>query len=49
MLFSKYIRGDEVEQFNEKECVKGGLGRFSAVDVIPLMLANALKLRKFGA
>jgi len=49
MLFSKYIRVDEAEQFSEKECVKGGLGRFSAVDVLPLMLANALKLQKFGA
>jgi len=49
MLFSKYIRVDEAEQFNEKECLKGGLGRFSAVDVLPLMMANALKLQKFGA
>ena len=49
MLFSKYIRVDETEQFTEKECVKGGLGRFSAVDVLPLMMANALKLQKFGA
>ncbi|MFH1002304.1 MAG: 2,3-bisphosphoglycerate-independent phosphoglycerate mutase [bacterium] len=49
MLFSKYIRVDEAEQFNEKECVRGGLGRFSAVDVLPLMMANALKLQKFGA
>jgi len=49
MLFSKYIRVDEVKQFNEKECVKGGLGRFLAVNVLPLMLANALKLQKFGA
>jgi len=49
MLFSKYIRVDEAEQFNEKECVKGGLGRFLAVEVLPLMMANALKLQKFGA
>ena len=49
VLFSKYIRVDEAEQFNEKECVKGGLGRFPAVDVLPLMMANALKLQKFGA
>jgi len=49
MLFSKYIRVDEVEQFSEKECVKGGMGRFLAVDALPLMMANALKLQKFGA
>ena len=49
MLLSKYIRVDEVKQFNEKECVKGGLGRFLAVDALPLMMANALKLQKFGA
>lgn len=49
MLFSKYIRVDEAEQFNEKECVKGGLGRFLAVEALPLMMANALKLQKFGA
>jgi 2,3-bisphosphoglycerate-independent phosphoglycerate mutase len=49
MLFSKYIRVDEVKQFNEKECVKGGLGRFPSVDILPLMMANALKLQKFGA
>jgi len=50
MLFSKYIRVDETKQFSEKECInKGGLGRFLSVDAIPLMLANALKLKKFGA
>ncbi|MEA2021876.1 MAG: 2,3-bisphosphoglycerate-independent phosphoglycerate mutase [Candidatus Caldatribacteriota bacterium] len=50
MLFSKYIRVDETKAFSENECTnKGGLGRFLSVDAIPLMLANALKLKKFGA
>jgi len=50
MLFSKYIRVDEASHFSEKECAKhGGLGRFLSVDAIPLMLANALKLKKYGA
>ncbi|MHC2994035.1 MAG: 2,3-bisphosphoglycerate-independent phosphoglycerate mutase [Candidatus Atribacteria bacterium] len=49
ILFSKYIRIDEAKQFSEKECAKGGLGRFPAVDALPLMMANALKLKKFGA
>ncbi len=49
LLWSKFIRVDAVERFTERECGKGGLGRFQAVDAMPLMLANALKLRKFGA
>ena len=49
MLLSKYIRVDEVKKFNEKECIKGGLGRFAAVEALPLMLACALKLQKYGA
>jgi len=49
LLYSKYIRVDEVKHFSENECVMGGLGRFSAKENIQLMLANALKLKKFGA
>ena len=49
LLHSKYIRPDGLRRFTEKYCQKGELGRFAAVDVIPLMLANGLKLKKFGA
>ena len=49
LLFSKYIVPDDVEIFAERAFMKGGLGRFPAIHAIPLMLANALKLRKFGA
>ena len=49
ILFSPYVRVDEVDKFSEKACAQGGLGRFLAVDVLPLMMANALKLKKFGA
>lgn len=49
MLKSKYIRIDEVKRFTENECAKGGLGRFPATDALTLMLAHALKLKKFGA
>jgi len=49
ILFSPYIRVDEIDRFNEKACANGGLGRFPAVDALPLMMANALKLKKFGA
>jgi 2,3-bisphosphoglycerate-independent phosphoglycerate mutase len=49
LLYSKYIRPDGVRRFTERQCQKGEMGRFAAVEVIPLMLANGLKLKKFGA
>lgn len=49
LLWSKYIRVDEIKSFSEASCAWGALGRFPAVEVMPLMLANALKLEKFGA
>jgi len=49
ILNSKYCRPDSVTEFSEKACNLGGLGRFSATRILPLALANALKLNKFGA
>ena len=49
LLYSKYIRVDDVQNFNENEFVRGGLGRFPAKEAMSLMLANALKLEKYGA
>jgi 2,3-bisphosphoglycerate-independent phosphoglycerate mutase len=49
LLYSRYCRPDDVAEFSERACAKGSLGRFPALDVMPLALANALKLTKFGA
>ncbi len=49
LLFSKYVRPDGIRRFTERQCQRGQLARFPATDVIPLMLANGLKLKKFGA
>jgi 2,3-bisphosphoglycerate-independent phosphoglycerate mutase len=49
VLHSRYIRPDGIRRFTERQCQKGQLGRFPAVEIIPLMLANGLKLKKFGA
>jgi len=49
LLYSKYIRPDGIRRFTERQCQKGQLGRFPAMEIIPLMLANGLKLKKFGA
>ena len=49
LLYSKWCRADQVGQFSETACATGGLGRFPATQVLPLAMANALKLAKFGA
>ncbi len=49
MLYSRYCRCDEAQQYNERACARGGLGHIHAVDLMPLALANAQRLTKFGA
>jgi len=49
MLRSNWCRFDSVTEFSERACLSGGLGRFAAVEIMPLAMANALKLDKFGA
>lgn len=49
LLYSKWCRTDETEEFSERACVRGGLGRMPTLDITPLAMANALKLTKFGA
>ena len=49
MLKSKWCRPDNVAEFSEQACLAGGMGRFPAIEVMSLAMANALKLDKFGA
>ncbi len=49
ILSSEFCGVDKVERFTEKDCVTGGLGQMSAKFIMPLALANALRLKKFGA
>ena len=49
LLYSKWCRPDRVSEFSESACILGGLGRFPATQIMPLAMANALKLTKFGA
>ncbi len=49
VLYSKWCRADRVREFGETACASGSLGKFPAVEVMPLAMANALKLTKFGA
>lgn len=49
LLRSQWCRPDDIKEFSESACISGGLGRLPATDIMPLAMANALKLTKFGA
>ncbi|MDI7274417.1 MAG: phosphoglycerate mutase, partial [Anaerolineae bacterium] len=49
LLSAATCRPDGIGTFGERACARGSLGRFPAVDIMPLALAHALKLTKFGA
>jgi 2,3-bisphosphoglycerate-independent phosphoglycerate mutase len=43
------VRPDDQTEFGERPCARGSLGSFPALDTIPLALAHAERLEKFGA
>ncbi len=49
LLVSDCCRTDGCQTFGEAECLRGGLGQFEAKYLMPLALANAGRLGKFGA
>lgn len=48
LIYSKYVF-PEKKSFTERNCVTGNLGRMRSLDLMPLLLANALKIKKYGA
>lgn len=49
LLYSKWVRTSNIKKFSERDCSKGSLGRLPATSIMPLSLANAGKLKKYGA
>lgn len=49
LIKSPYVLGGIAKSFTERECLKGELGIIPATAIMPLVLANSLRLRKFGA
>jgi 2,3-bisphosphoglycerate-independent phosphoglycerate mutase len=49
LLWAKTCRPDPVTEFGESYCIRGGLGQFEAKYLLPLALAHAGRLGKFGA
>ncbi|MBN1369821.1 MAG: 2,3-bisphosphoglycerate-independent phosphoglycerate mutase [Dehalococcoidaceae bacterium] len=49
LIHSAYCRPDSTTAFSESGCLGGGLGAIPATSIMPLAMANALKLSKYGA
>jgi 2,3-bisphosphoglycerate-independent phosphoglycerate mutase len=49
ILHSNYCLIDSVKKFDEVSCINGALGRIRSVELMPLVLAHARRLTKFGA
>lgn len=49
LLWSPTCRPDPVTEFGESYCLHGGLGQFRAKYLLPLAMAHARRLGKFGA
>jgi 2,3-bisphosphoglycerate-independent phosphoglycerate mutase len=49
VLAAQYALADAVDRFSERACGAGSLGTLPAHDLMPLVLAHALRLTKYGA
>jgi 2,3-bisphosphoglycerate-independent phosphoglycerate mutase len=49
LLWAKTCRPDDVTEFGETQCLRGGLGHFQAMYLLPIAMAHALRLSKYGA
>ncbi len=49
LLWARTIRPDGVTSFGERPCMAGGLGHIRHIDLMPLAMAYAGRLAKFGA
>jgi 2,3-bisphosphoglycerate-independent phosphoglycerate mutase len=49
LLRGRYCGPDAVREFTERACLAGSLGTLPAFHLMPLVMANALRLTKFGA
>ncbi|MBP3957538.1 2,3-bisphosphoglycerate-independent phosphoglycerate mutase [Gemmata sp. G18] len=49
LLLADMCRTDEVTEFSERACLRGGLGQFQAMHLMLLAMAHAGRLGKYGA
>jgi 2,3-bisphosphoglycerate-independent phosphoglycerate mutase len=48
-LTGPYVRRDDVEEFSERACSRGGLNRIRGMDLMPILMNLIGKTKKFGA
>lgn len=48
-IMGPYVRGDDVDEFSERACAKGGLGRLRGKHLMPILMNFLGKVKKFGA
>ncbi len=49
LIYGKYVRSDGIPEFGERACGRGSLGILPAKQVMPIALANARRITKYGA
>jgi 2,3-bisphosphoglycerate-independent phosphoglycerate mutase len=49
LVYSPYVRPDGIAHFGEQVCAHGSLGTIPATNLMPIALANAMRLAKYGA
>lgn len=49
LLYSPWALVDQVKKFDELSCREGALGKIPSLSLMPLALAHARRLKKFGA
>lgn len=49
LLYGRYVRADGIAEFGESACLRGSLGILPAKNVMPIALATAGRIAKYGA
>ena len=49
LVASRYSGADHVSRFTERDCASGALGVLPAQELMPILMANALRFIKYGA
>ena len=49
VITGPYVRRDDVEEFGERSCAKGGLNRIRGIDLMPTLMNLLGKTPKFGS